>query len=368
MSNGAHILILLSDAYGGFGGISQYNRDLIDALASLDEVRSIEAIPRIAREPLGELPPKLHFELSGRGSHLKYATAALRRGLFGPKPDVVLCGHINLLPLSYLVARLRGAELALLIFGIDAWTPTRWPSANRLTGAVDTVISISQVTLDRYLEWAKPPRKGSALLPNAIHLEQYGVAPKAPDLVEKFALAGRKVLMTFGRLAGRERAKGFDRVIETLPQIRAADPAVVYVIAGIGDDMDRLQQKVRDLGLADHVVFTGLVPEERKADYFRLADAYVMPSRGEGFGFVFLEAMACGIPVIASRTDGGFEAIREGKLGVAVDPYDSDAIQRGVFECLEKPREIPAGLSYFEFRNFIARTRDIFFRRLGSNT
>jgi phosphatidylinositol alpha-1,6-mannosyltransferase len=368
MSKRTHILILLSDAYGGFGGISQFNRDLIDALCSLDEVASIEAIPRIAREPIGPLPPKLHFELSGRGGQAKYTLAALRRGLFGPKPDLVVCGHINLLPLSWAIARARGAELALLIFGIDAWQPTGRAGVDRLTGTVDRVISISKVTLDRYLEWAGKPRKGSALLPNAIHLEQYGVAPKAPDLIEQFDLAGRKVLMTFGRLAGRERAKGFDRMIETLPQVREADPSFVYMIAGTGDDMDRLKQKARDLGLADHVRFTGLVPEERKADYFRLADVYVMPSRGEGFGFVFLEAMACGIPVIASRTDGGFEAIREGQLGVAVDPQDSEAIARGVFECMEKPREIPAGLSYFAFPEFVVRTRNIFFGGLGSNT
>ena len=365
---GAHILILLSDAYGGFGGISQYNRDLIEALCSLDEVGSVEALPRIAKDPIGELPAKLRFTLSGRGGHLRYAAAALARGLSGPKPDVVLCGHINLLPLCWLIARLRGAELVLLIFGIDAWTPTRRLFADRLTGTVDRVVSISKITLDRYLEWAEPPRKGTGLLPNAIHLEQYGVAPKAADLVEKFGLDGRKVLMTFGRMAGRERAMGFDRMIETMPRLLERDPTITYMIAGTGDDMERLQQKARDFGVAEQVVFTGLVPEERKADYFRLADVYVMPSRGEGFGFVFLEAMACGIAVIASRADGGFEAVREGELGVAVDPADTGAICGAIFESFEKPREIPSGLSYFAFPNFIERTRQIFFGRQASDT
>jgi glycosyltransferase involved in cell wall biosynthesis len=360
---GAHILIMLSDAYGGFGGISQYNRDLIDALSSMDAVGSIEALPRIARDPIGPLPPKLRFELSGRGGFFSYILATLRRGLFGPKPDIVLCGHINLLPLCHLIARIRGAKLALLIFGIDAWQPTGRGSVDRLTGAVDTVISISQITLDRYLEWAKPPREGTALLPNAIHLEQYGMGPKAPDLVKRFGLAGRKVIMTFGRLAGKERAKGFDQVIETLSQIRAVDPALIYVIAGTGDDMERLQEKAQRLGQAEHVVFTGLVPEERKADYFRLADAYVMPSTGEGFGFVFLEAMACGIPVVASRIDGGFEAIRGGELGKAVDPRDSEALGAGILESVELAKAIPSGLAYFAFPKFVERTREIFFGR-----
>lgn len=358
---GAHVLVLLSDAFGGFGGISQYNRDLLEALCLLDEVASVEALPRIAKEPLGNLPAKLRFDLSGVGGYAKYIAAALKRGLFGPKPDIVLCGHINLLPLCRLIAKLRGARLVLLIFGIDAWTPTPRTLANRLTGTVDQVVSISQITLDRYLEWAAAPRLGTHLLPNAIHAADYGVAPKAPDLVEQLGLDGRIVLMTFGRLAGRERAKGFDRMIETLPMLRERDPRIAYVIAGTGDDMERLQTKARDLGVAEHVVFTGMVPEERKADYFRLADVYAMPSRGEGFGFVFLEAMACGIPVVASRSDGGFEAIREGELGIAVDPLDSEAVMEGVFEALQRPREIPAGLSYFAFENFVKRTRAIFF-------
>lgn len=358
---GAHVLVLLSDAFGGFGGISQYNRDLLEALCLLDEVASVEALPRIARDPPGKLPAKLRFDLAGVGGHVRYIKAALRRGLFGPKPDIVLCGHINLLPLCRLIAKLRGARLVLLIFGIDAWTPTPRKSANRLTGTVDQVVSISQITLDRYLEWAAAPRGGSALLPNAIHLQDYAIAPKAPDLVEQLGLGGRVVLMTFGRLAGRERAKGFDRMIETLPLLRERDPRIAYVIAGTGDDLERLQAKARDLGVAEHVVFTGMVPENRKADYFRLADAYVMPSLGEGFGFVFLEAMACGIPVVASRVDGGFEAIREGQLGIAVDPFDSAEIVEGVFEALQRPREIPPGLSYFAFDNFVKRTRGIFF-------
>ncbi|RYY41547.1 MAG: glycosyltransferase family 1 protein [Sphingomonadales bacterium] len=317
-------------------------------------------MPRIAKEPLGALPAKLDFDLSGLGGTRRFALAALRRGLTGPKPDVVVCGHLYLLPVCALIAKLRGARLDLLIFGIDAWEPTG-RIADRLTGMVDHVVSISQVTLDRYLRWARPPRAGTALLPNAVHAADYGVGPKAPDLVETFGLAGRTVLMTFGRLAARERAKGFDRMIEVLPMLRAEDPSIIYVIAGVGDDRLRLEEKAARRGVAEHVVFTGLVPEARKADYFRLADAYVMPSHGEGFGFVFLEAMACGVPAVASRTDGGVEAIRGGEIGITVDPEDPVSVRDGVMAALARPRGVPAGLSYFSFENFTARLRAILF-------
>jgi glycosyltransferase involved in cell wall biosynthesis len=247
------------------------------------------------------------------------------------------------------------------MFGIDTWQPTGRPLIDRLTARVDLAISISRITLDRYLEWAPPPRQGTALLPNAIHLDDYGTGPKAPDLVAKYGLAGRTVLMTFGRIAASEQAKGFDQMIEILPRLRQRDPSLLYLVAGKGDDVARLKAKAASLGIADHVVFTGLIPEDRKADHYRLADIFALPSKGEGFGFVILEALACGVPAIASRTDGGYEALRNGMLGLAVDPANPDEIEAAVFAALDAPREIPAGLDYFAFPNFVKRLRRILF-------
>jgi phosphatidylinositol alpha-1,6-mannosyltransferase len=349
------VLMLLSDAYGGFGGISQYNRDFLEAACALPAVATVEALPRLAEPPLGVLPDKLNFTLAGLGGVPRFVAAAMRRGLFGPRPGVVICGHINLLPLCALIACARQAHLVLLIYGIDAWQPTGRPLVDRATARVDTVISISRLTLERYLGWAAPPRGGSDLLPNAVQLDRYGMGPKPADLVARYGLAGRKVLMTFGRMAGEERAKGFDEMIELLPRLRRRDPALLYLAAGKGEDMDRLKHKAAALGVADHVVFTGMVPEERKADYFRLADVYVMPSHGEGFGTVLLEAMACGVPAIASGRDGGREAVRDGLLGDVVDPESPDEIERAIFAALDRPRAVPAGLDYFSFDNFRRR-------------
>jgi len=145
-----------------------------------------------------------------------------------------------------------------------------------------------------------------------------------------------------------------------LDVLRELPEDVVYMIAGGGNDFTRLQKKTRDLGLSGRVVFTGLFDERDKPDLYNLADAYVMPSRGEGFGFVFLEAMACGVPVIGSKADGGREALRGGELGLLVDPTNPAELRAAIVETLARgERRVPPGLDYFSFGKFVERSRAI---------
>jgi glycosyltransferase involved in cell wall biosynthesis len=110
----------------------------------------------------------------------------------------------------------------------------------------------------------------------------------------------------------------------------------------------------------DRIVFTGFVPEEQKADYYRLADAYVMPSQGEGFGIAFLEALACGIPVLGSRVDGSQEALLDGALGCLADPSKPAEIERGVLEALRRGRgAVPQEISHYSYHAFANRAEAI---------
>jgi phosphatidylinositol alpha-1,6-mannosyltransferase len=349
------LLFLLTDAFGGFGGIAQYNRDVLNALDTIDDVGVIDAFPRVVSEDVGRLPSKLRYHLDAAAGTARYVRSVLRIGLAGPRPSAVICGHINLLPLAWAVARIRRVPLMLLVFGIDVWQPTRSGLANRLARHVDCVASISQVTVDRMRSWCPVPDERVALVPNAITLEDYGLAPRAQDLVDLHDLAGKRVVMTLGRIAAEERMKGFDEMLEAMPALLARNPDLVYLIAGDGNDRARLEQKAADLGIAAATRFVGRIPEDRKPDYFRLADVYAMPSRGEGFGFVFIEALACGTPVVAGKFDGGYEAIMAGKLGMAIDPDDRDAIVEAVSRQLTAVREIPADLRFFDFPNFTDR-------------
>jgi glycosyltransferase involved in cell wall biosynthesis len=332
------ILLLATDAYGGHGGIALFNREFA---AALDE-HEVTVLPRLVRGEVRDVPPHVRFIEDAARGQLAYLRAIMQMRL--ERFDLVVCGHINLLPVAF-------HQPLLVVHGIEAWEP-RKRSIHRCRG----VISVSAVTRDRLLAWSHYTGPVH-VLPNAVHLEQYGIRPKRADLVERYHLDGKRVLLTVGRLDAREQSKGFDEVLDVLPQL---PDDVVYMIAGGGDDFPRLQQKALALGVGKRVIFTGLFAEDEKRDLYNLADVYVMPSRGEGFGFVFLEAMACGIPVIASKTDGGREALLDGKLGLLVDPSNRDEIRDAILTSLARDeRRIPEGLDYFSFEKFAARSRAI---------
>ncbi len=338
-----NILFLVTDAYGGHGGIALFNRELCAALEGMN----ITVIPRVVRGLVQDPPPHVRFVAEAAEGPVAYlrAVAAARRA----KPDLVICGHINLLPLAF------GRPL-LVVHGIEAWKRRRLP-LSRCRG----VVSVSALTRDRLVGWSGYDGP-TFVLPNAVHLEEYGIRPKRQDFVARYHLEGKRVLLTVGRLDAAERSKGFDEMLEVLPDL---PEDVVYMIAGGGNDAPRLQLRARELGVASRVVFTGLFADEEKQDLYNLADAYAMPSRGEGFGFVFLEAMACGVPTIGSKLDGGREALLDGRLGMLVDPTNRAELRAAILETLARPeRRIPEGLDYFSFGNFAERSRAIIARVL----
>ncbi|HEX7709160.1 MAG TPA: glycosyltransferase, partial [Thermoanaerobaculia bacterium] len=342
-------LLLATDAYGGHGGIALFNRELSLALTQHPACEEVVVIPRLIQKQLDAIPPKVTFVEAAARNNIAYLRALLqaRRTKF----DVVICGHVNLLPVAFAFGR----RPLLITHGIEAWKPLRNPLSRGLLHHCRAVVSVSAFTRDKLQEWSRH-RVPTFVLPNAVHLEHYGIRPKRPDLVERYRLEGRRVLLTVGRLVPRDRYKGFEEVLEVLPSL---PEDIVYLIAGGGSDGVRLQDLAASLGVADRVRFTGIFEESEKPDLYNLADVYVMPSRGEGFGFVFLEAMACGLPVIGSKLDGGREALLDGELGLLVDPTESEDIRSSILSSLDLHiRRIAPTLEYFSFARFASRVRD----------
>jgi glycosyltransferase involved in cell wall biosynthesis len=345
-----NVLHLCTDAFGGYGGIALFNRDLVRALAQFPGREEIVVVPRIIPNAVEALPDGATYveaAASGQAAYVREVMRIRRRTKF----DLVICGHINLLSIARLVTK----NPLLVTYGIEAWKPRR-RSSTALLRHCRGVVAISEVTRSRLVSWSA--YKGPTfILPNAIHADDYGIRPKRLDLVSRYKLEGKRVVLTLGRIDRAERYKGFDEILEVLPNL-AAD--VVYLIAGGGNDAPRLQEKALTLGVADRVRFTGRFAEEEKADLYNLADVYAMPSRGEGFGFVFLEAIASGVPVVASKHDGGREAVLNGELGALVDPSNPAEIRTAIADALERAgRTIPEALDYFAFERFTERVHAI---------
>jgi phosphatidylinositol alpha-1,6-mannosyltransferase len=348
------LLTLVTDAYGERGGIAKFNRDMINALCTHPAAREVVVLPRRISDPshIGHIPANVRFVTKGARNKLSYLISLLRVLADRERFDGILCGHINLLPLAALAARLERAPLLLVVHGIDAWKPTRSGLTNSLARRTSRFVSVSAFTMSRFTEWAQLDRDRGTLIPNCIELSAYGEGPRREDLIERYSLQGKKVILTLGRLSAAERYKGIDEVLAILGELARYFPEIVYMIAGDGDDRPRLEAKAVELSIANRVVFTGYVPEGEKVDHYRLADAFVMPGRGEGFGIVYLEALACGIPVVGSKLDGSQEALLGGKLGEVVDPNDPSEIVAGIKRALERNRGVPQELEYFSVSRF----------------
>lgn len=429
------ILALVTDAFGGHGGIAKFNRDLLTALCNAPDVEMVVALPRLFASPSGELPARLKFDTSGVGGKIRCAFAVLKSSFINRHSSFILCGHINLLPLAFLAWVISRSlpsgdrpPLVLVIHGIDAWQPARSALVNRLVRKVDVVVAVSEFTRKKFWDWAFPDQVASVvptdvesgvspggkttrnftrveesknvpggrmpaatgprcfILPNCVDLAQFTPGPKNPALLDRYGLRDQTVMLTVARLSGLERYKGIDQVLEAVPTLAKEVSHLAYLIVGDGDDRTRLVAKAKSLGLRvqeiekskaeprnspvsqpstlnpqlPQVVFAGHIPESEKVDHYRLADAFVMPGWGEGFGIVYLEAMACGVPAVASKLDASAELAARCSRVVAVNPNKHPELCEGILKALALGRnDVRLDLEHYSQAHFSERTRKI---------
>jgi phosphatidyl-myo-inositol dimannoside synthase len=351
------ILALVPEAHGGFGGIATYSRDLIDACCELPRITHVKLLPRIIRsDPLG-LPAKAEMVTAaarGLSSYMReVAWTAMGRA------DAILCSHIHLLPFAKLASLGRRIPIIGVLHGIEAWKPTRRLFVDTLSPKCEGLIAVSECTSERFRQWSGLAHRRIEILPPAVHRDAFRSGPKAQHLIDRYGLAGKRIILTLGRLDARERQKGVDELIDLMPQLRTEVPDLVYLVAGDGGDRPRLQAKVKAAGLDGSVKLIGRISEAEKADHYRLCDVYSMAGRQEGFGIVFLEALATGAPVIASVLDGSRNAVLDGKLGELANPDDPASLRTAIVRALARPRAVPQLLENFSFANFVKRLDSI---------
>ena len=350
------ILALVTDAFGGHGGIAQYNRDLLTALSASSRTSRIVCLPRHAEDADTRLPAKIEQQ-SPVPARIPYALAATRLALSGQRCDVVFCGHLYHMPLAALVARLCRAPLWLQLHGVEAWAcPSR--AVRIAIRHAHLITSVSRYTRDRFLDWSRADPSRNKILPNTYN-PRFTPGPKPRHLMQRHGLDGRKIILTVSRLSAEERYKGHDKIIAALPAVLRHHPTAAYLIVGDGDDRSRLEQLTHHSGVSEHVVFAGRVPDEALVAYYRLADMFAMPSTGEGFGIVFLEAAATGLPVIGGNRDGSVDALANGEIGLLVDPDDPGELADALIASLSRGRRAYGSAERFDPTHFTAHVDDL---------
>lgn len=249
------------------------------------------------------------------------------------RPGLIICGHINLSFLCSLFLHFFKIKYVLLAYGMDVW---EIKSRLKLIGLkhAHMVVCMSNYTSAKIREQLPSLDKKIFVIPGFVDTQMFSPSPKPTDLIVKYKLDDSKVILTVARLSCLEN-KGYERIIRLLPNLIKLVPQIKYLIVGAGDDMPNVKRLVNDLGLAGYVILTGFVPHEDLAPYYNLCDCFLMPSIQEGFGMVYVEALACGKPVIAGNLDGSREPLLDGKLGLLINPDDLSQITEAIVKVLK---------------------------------
>ncbi|MEM7727628.1 MAG: glycosyltransferase family 4 protein [Cyanobacteria bacterium P01_A01_bin.45] len=278
------------------------------------------------------------FHFFGKWGH-KLRTIAFAFGLiihgFLQRPDLIVTSHLNFTVAAYWLKKITGIPYWTVAHGIEAWD-IKQPSLQKALHDANKILAVSSYTRDRLIKEQNLDPSKLVILPNTFDTNRFQVSLKPKYLLERYGLrAEQPVILTVARLDENEIYKGYDQVLRAIPYIRDTIPDIHYIIAGKGKDRVRVEELITQLKLEDYVTLAGFVPDEELGDYYNLCNVFAMPSKKEGFGIVYLEALASGKPVLAGNQDGAVDAVCNGELGVLVNPDDIESIADSLVQILK---------------------------------
>jgi phosphatidyl-myo-inositol dimannoside synthase len=333
----AHHVFVFLQVFEREGGIQSYIKDVFRAYLVFNkplraEVFLLRDSPNCSNPFESERLKFHYFKAQSPQLERVKMTMALLSHLIRQRPQHVFCGHVNLTPLVGMLCQALGIPYTVMTHGKEVWEPLP-PTMQFSLQKATQIWTVSRYTRQVASAANNFDMNKIKLLPCAVNGDEFIPGTKSIELLERYGLTGAKVIMTVARLWSSDIYKGVDITIQALPQIAHVFPEVKYLVIGRGDDQPRLAKLAQDLGVGSRVIFAGFVPTKELVEHYRLADAYVMPSQ-EGFGIVYLEAMACGVPVLSGDADGSADPLQDGKLGWRVPHRDPNAVAEACIEIL----------------------------------
>lgn len=329
-------MFLFQQTYSAMGGIQRFNRCMLSALEHNKlptYAFSLYDDPSTLPHPTGTIQ-----YLSAAGQSLWNTCWQVVQ--CSRKSKIIVLGHIHLAPIGLAIKLLfPSKKIWLIAHGIEVWESATL-FQKMLFPLLHKVLAVSRYTQAKLHNLHKISLSKIEVFPNTIHPEfEYPTLFEKPDFLKiKHNISNEKIVLSVTRLSHTELYKGYDHVLKAIATLSARYP-IRYILAGKYDQEEylRIMALIAHYGIEDRVTLTGYVSENELTAYYLLADVFILPSKKEGFGIVFIEAMACGLRPIAGNQDGSVDALDNGRLGVLVSPDDPLEITKAIEHQLVYP-------------------------------
>ena len=328
------VLVLLTDLFDAIGGIQTFNRCLVKALDEIAHEKGWKVTILVLNDSGNNPLASKYLGLSKYKCSNKNKLLFIFMTLFASfKADVIFFGHVNFSPLAVLLRLVfHRLKMFLVVYGVDVWR--RFPIIHALgINSMNKVLSISVESQRQLQQFNKLDQSKMIIVPCT--LDPFYCPVSVESNREKLKLPHGKMMLTVSRLYSGDNYKNIDKVIEAMPHVVKEIPDAFYVVAGDGSDRNRLEKLTNETGVKNNVIFTGFVRAELLPFYYKACDVFVLPSVGEGFGIVFLEAMYFSKPCIGAKAGGVPEVVEDGKTGFLVEENDKNFLADKIIKLLK---------------------------------
>lgn len=251
-------------------------------------------------------------------------------------------------PLGLLSQGLRRAgatRIVALTHGHEVWWSKVWPfkwAMRRIGSGIDVLTYLGSFTHDAIAKALSPKAQSSmARIAPGIDTSHFTPVADAHVLAAELELSDKRIIVSVGRLVHR---KGQDTLVEALPEIIAEFPEAHLLFVGVGPHLEYIHKRAIELNVLSHISFVGRVQYSELPRFISCGEIFAMPSRSrlaglevEGLGIVYLEASACGLPVVGGKSGGAPDALIEGETGFAVDGLDKQSVADAILTLLRDP-------------------------------